>query len=165
MQYWEHRTVANGIQELVDVPRRRQSCGLRFAVTDDSGNNQVRVIEGCSAGMREDVPQLAPFVYRTGCFRCAVAADPAGKGKLLKERAQPLFVFTLVGVDFGVASFQIHGTNHAWSSMPRPGKIDHVQIILLDEPVQVDVNERQPWTRSKMPQKPVLDVLWLQRLF
>jgi hypothetical protein len=49
--------------------------------------------------------------------------------------------------------------------MPGSGKEDDVQVLLLDEPVQVDVDERQSRTGSKVSQKPILDVFRLQRLF
>ncbi len=50
------------IQELVGMPARRQRSSLRLAVADDTGNDQVRVVEGCSVGVRDSVAELPAFV-------------------------------------------------------------------------------------------------------
>ena len=48
--------------------------------------------------------------------------------------------------------------------MPRPRDVNHVQVILLDQPVQMHPRKRLPRVRTPVPQQPVLDVLRLQRL-
>ena len=48
--------------------------------------------------------------------------------------------------------------------MPRPGDVDHVEIVLLDEPVQMRVDEVQSGRGSPVPEQPRLDVLLCQRL-
>ena len=45
----------------------------------------------------------------------------------------------------------------AWS-----GEEDHVQVIFLDQPVEVNVGKRQTGTCSPVSEKPVLDVLRLE---
>jgi hypothetical protein len=42
--------------------------------------------------------------------------------------------------------------------------VDHVQVVLVDHPVQVDVDEVQTGRRAPMAQEPRLDVLLGQRL-
>src|SRR3954471_22870044 len=48
--------------------------------------------------------------------------------------------------------------------MPWPCEKNHVEIVFLDLPVQMNVDERQSRTRSPMPEQPVLEVFrpqWL----
>src|SRR5262249_9023925 len=96
---------------------------------------------GSAAGVGEHVAQLAPLVNRTGSLRRAVAANAAGKRKLLEELAHAALVFAFLWVDFGVCPFQIARTQQAGSPMPRTRHEDHVEVELLNEAVQVDVDE------------------------
>src|SRR5579871_33093 len=102
---------------------------------------------------------------RTGRLWRAVASYSARKRELLKELAQPAFVFAFLGIDLRVSPFEITGSQDAGRSMPWPCHEDHVQVVLLDEPIQMDVDERQAGAGAPMSQKPVLDVFRLQRLF
>ena len=156
--------VANRVEELVDVPARGQRAGLRLAVADDGRDDQIGIVERGPAGVREHVAQFAAFVDAAGRFRRAVAADAAGKGKLLEERSIPCFVLAAIRVDLGVRPFQIARPQHARSAVSRPGHEDDVQIVALDCSAQMDVGERQARTGSPMAEQPVLDVLRLQRL-
>ena len=43
--------------------------------------------------------------------------------------------------------------------------INHVQIVLVDQPVQVHINEVEPGSRAPMPEQTGLDVLQRERSF
>src|SRR5215469_8130786 len=146
MQDWQDSAVANGIQELVNVPGSSQGCGFRLTVPDDSRNDQVWIIEGGATGMGEHVAQLAAFVNRPRRFRRAVASNTSGKRELLEKRPHPFFVLTLIGVDLGVGSFQINRADDSGGAVPWSGKKNDVHVVLLDDPVQVYVDKRQART-------------------
>jgi hypothetical protein len=46
----------------------------------------------------------------------------------------------------------------------RSGDVDHVQVVFLDEPVAVDIDEVQTGGGPLVPHKTRLDVLHRQRL-
>src|SRR5499427_9024801 len=48
--------------------------------------------------------------------------------------------------------------------MPRAGNVDHVEVVLLDHPVQVNVDEIETWCGSPMAQEPRLDVILCEGL-
>ena len=48
--------------------------------------------------------------------------------------------------------------------MSRAGDVDHIEIVLLDHPVQVSVNKVQARRRPPMTEKPRLDVFFRERL-
>ncbi len=145
----QHRAVANRVEELVDVPGGRQRAGLGLAVADHGRHDQVGVVEGRAAGVREHVAEFAAFVDRARRFRRAVAADAAGERELLEELAQALFVLALVRVDLRVRAFQVDRAEHPGRAVPGPGQEDHVEVVLLDQPVQVDVDEAR--ARGSIP--------------
>ncbi len=58
----QNHPVGRRVQELVGMPARCQRSGLRFAVADDTGHDQIGVVEGRSVGMREGVAEFAAFV-------------------------------------------------------------------------------------------------------
>src|SRR5215469_7059060 len=101
---------------------------------------------------------------RAWSFRSAVTADTARKRELLEEGMHALLVFALVGVNLGVRAFQIYRGENARSSMTGSCKKDHIQVVLFDEAIEMNVDERQTRTRSPVAKKTVLDVLRLQRL-
>jgi len=82
------------------VPARRQRPRFRLAVTDDTSNNQIGVVERCAVGMRDGIAKLATLVNRTGRLRRHVARDAAGERELGKEAFHAFFV----GRDVGITS-------------------------------------------------------------
>ena len=98
----QNGAIANRVQELVDVPGSRQRAGFRFAVAHDGGDDQVGIIKGGAAGVRQHVAEFAALMDRARRLGRAVAADAAGKGELLEELAQPVFVLALVRIDLRV---------------------------------------------------------------
>jgi hypothetical protein len=55
------------------------------------------------------------------------------------------------------------GRHQGRPAVPGAGEIDHAQIVLLDEAVQVHIDEALPWRGTPVPQQLGLDVLQLQR--
>jgi hypothetical protein len=49
--------------------------------------------------------------------------------------------------------------------VPGPRDVDHVEIALLDHPVQVNVDEVQARRCSPMPEEPRLNVVLCERFF
>src|SRR4051794_819439 len=98
--------------------------------------------------MGEHVSKFATFMDRAGRFRSAVTADSPGKGELFEKLFHTGRIFTFFRVDLGVSPFEVHGAEYAGSAVAGPGEKDHVEVALLNEPVQVDVGERKPGTRS-----------------
>ena len=60
----QHRAVGARVEEFVGVPAGRQRAGLRLAVADDAGDDQVGIVEGRAVGVDQRVAQLAAFVDR-----------------------------------------------------------------------------------------------------
>ncbi len=102
----QHRPVAGGIQEFVRMPGGRERSCLRFAVTDDAGDHEIRIVEGRPEGVGERVAQLAAFVDRSGNIRGAMARNTAGKGELFEQPLHARFVLTDVRIKLAVASLQ-----------------------------------------------------------
>src|ERR1700752_1607543 len=113
--------------------------------------------------MRQHIAELSAFVNRSRRLRRTVTPDAAGKGKLPEELPQPLDVLALFRIDLGVGSFEVSWTENARRAMPRTGQEDHVEIVLLDEPAQVNIYKRQPWAGSPVSQQTTLDMFRAQR--
>ena len=77
MQDRQHGAVAHRIQKLVGMPARRKRTGLRFAITDDGGHDEIGIVERRAEGMRKRVTKLATFVDRAGCLGRHMARNPA----------------------------------------------------------------------------------------
>ena len=161
MQDRQHRAVADGIEKLVGMPRRRQRPGLGFAVADHHRHQQVRIVEGGAEGVRDAVAELAALVDGARRLRRAVAADAAGEGEFLEELAHALLVLALVRIDLRVGALQIDRRQHARRAVARAGQEDRVEVVLVDQAVEVNVGEAQAGTRAPVPEQAQLDVLGL----
>src|SRR5580692_8236335 len=106
--------------------------------------------------MAQRVAQLPALVDRTGALGRGMAWYPARKGELSEEPAEPLLVPADVGVDLAVRALKVGVSHDSRSAVPGSGNIDHVEVILRDDPVKVGVDEVLPGGRAPMPQKHVL---------
>src|ERR1700685_871830 len=97
VQHGKHSSIANRIQKFIRMPRGSQRTALGLTVTHGHSNNEIRIIERGTVGMRDGITQLAAFVNRSGSCRSAVRTDSAGERKLLEEFEQPGLIPTLVG--------------------------------------------------------------------
>ena len=153
-----------GVEELVAVPARGQRAGLRLSVAHHHQSDQVGVVVDRPKSVRYAVAQFATLVDAARGFRGSVAADTAWEGELLEEALHPGLVFTLVRVDLGIRSLKICLGQYRRCTVSRPRDIDRVEVVLVDEPVEVDVGEALTGVRSPVAQQPRLGVLQAKRL-
>ena len=146
------------------MPARGERAGFGLAVAHHGESDQVRVVVDRPVGVRDAVAQLAALVDAAGRFGGGVAADAAGERELLEEALHPGQVFALVRVDLGIRPFEVGLGQDRRRAVPGPGDEDRVQVVLLDQPVEVDVREGLAGVRAPVAQQARLDVLELQRL-
>src|SRR3984957_20260158 len=114
--------------------------------------------------MRQAIPQLASFMDRPRRLRRAVASDPTWKRKLLEELLQSSNIFSLVRIHLRIDALKIAVRQRRRGPMSRPGDINQIQIVLLDQTVQMHPHKRLSGVRTPMSQQSVFDLLRLQRL-
>ena len=73
-----------------------------------------------------------------------MAGDAAGEGEALEELAHALLILGDVGIDLGIAAVQPVLSHHGVAAVAGAGEVDHVQVVPLDDPVQVGVDEVLP---------------------
>jgi hypothetical protein len=78
MQDREHHAVSDGIEELVGMPARGEWPGLRLAVADNAGDDQVGVVVGRTVRVRNRVSQFTTLVYRAGVSGATWLGMPPG---------------------------------------------------------------------------------------
>jgi hypothetical protein len=141
------------------VPARRERAGLRLAVADDAGNDQVRVVEGRSIGVGNGVAELTSLVDRPGRLRRDMARNAAGKRELSEQALHPLLVGGDVRIYLAVSALEISVCDQTGSAMSGTRDVDHVEVVLFDEPIQVNVDEVQTRRRSPMAEEAWFDVV------
>jgi hypothetical protein len=139
----QHGPVAGGVEELVAVPAGGERAGLRLAVADNAGDDQVRVVERGAVGVRERIPEFAALVDAARRLRRDVAGNPAGEAELLEQPLHPLRVLTDVRVELAVGAFEVGVGDQRRPAVARADDVDHVQVILLDDPVEVHAKHVQ----------------------
>ena len=159
----QHRTVRNGVEELVGVPSRRKRAGLRLAVADDGGCDEAGVIEHGAECVRERITELTAFVDGAGRLGRDVGRNAAREGELLAQSRHALFIFGNVGVNFAVGAFQIGIGDEEVTAVAGAGKKDEVEIKLLDDAVEVDIDEVLPGNGTPVADDLLLHLIARQR--
>ena len=158
-------TVPDGVEELVAVPGGGQGAGLGLAVADDAGGDQVGVIQHRAEGVGQGVAQLTALMDGAGGLRGHLAGDAAGEGELLEELLQALFILADVGVDLAVRPLQIGLGDHGVAAVAGTGEVDHVQVVLVDDPVEVCIDEVLTRDSAPVTNDLFLDLGRFERLF
>ena len=161
----QHRAVARGVEELVRMPARRQRSGLRLAVADHAGGDKAGIVEDRAMGVRHRIAELAALMNGPRRLRRHMARNPAGKRELNEETLHALFVPGNVRIDLAVGPFEISVGHHTWPAVAGTGDIDHVEVELLDQTVQVDVDEIEARRGAPMAEQARLDVVLRERDF
>ena len=141
MEDRQHRAVGDGIEKLVRVPGGRQWPGFRFAVADHAGDDQIGIVERRAEGVAQRIAQFAAFVDRSRRGRRDMAGNSARKRELLEQLFQTGLIQADVRIDLALAAFEIDVADQCRAAMAGAGDIDHVEVVLLDHPVQVDIDE------------------------
>src|SRR5579863_2227061 len=93
-----------------------------------------------------------------------MAWNAAWKGELPEELPQTGLVAADVRIDLTVAALEIGVAHQRRAAMSGPGNVDHVQIELFDDPVQVYIDEILSRAGAPVPEQHALDVRELQWL-
>ncbi len=146
------------------MPARGQGAGFRLAIADDAGHQQVGIVECRAIRMRQRITELAAFVDGARRLRRRVAGNAAGKGKLREQLLHSRLVLRDVRVQLAVGALQIGVGHQTRSAVAGPGDIDHVEVILRDDPVEVHIDEVQSRRGTPVAQQPRLHMFELQRI-
>ena len=160
----QHGSVVDWVEKLVGLPCGRQGTRFRLAVADDAGDDQIGIVERRPEGMAERIAQLAAFVNRPRRRRGDMAGNPAGERELLEQLFQPGFVLGDVRINVAPGAFEVNIAHNRRAAVTGTGDVEHVQVILLDDPVQVYVDEVLARRGAPMPDHQGLDVRQFQRL-
>ena len=160
----QHGTVGNRVEKLVGLPCGRQGTGFRFTVADDAGDDQIGIVERGPEGMAERVAQFAAFVNRTRRRRRDMAGNPAGKRELLEQLFQPGFVLADVRINLTLGAFEVNVAHDRRAAVTGTGDVEHVQVILLDDPVQMHIDEVLARRRAPVSDHQRLHMRQFQRL-
>ena len=160
----QNNAVRHRIEELVAVPRGCQRAGLRLAVTDNHGCDQVGVIQHRTEAVRQRITQFTALVDGARGLRGNVAGNAARERELLEQALHALGVLADVRVNLAVSALEVGVRHEEVAAVTRTGQQDHIQIILLDDAVQMNVNQVLTGHRAPVADDLLLDVLGLQRL-
>src|ERR1700728_1153255 len=58
----KNRSITRGIQKLVGVPTGSQRTSFPFAIANDAGNDQIRIVESGAIGVNQEIAELPAFV-------------------------------------------------------------------------------------------------------
>jgi hypothetical protein len=145
------------------MPRGCQRSGFSLAISDDAGDDEIRIIEYRPERMAERIAEFAALVDRARALRRCVAGNSSWKRKLNEELPKPGLILADVGIDLTVSALEVSVANHGRPAVPRPGDVNHVQVIFLDDAIQVDVDEILPGGRTPVSQQHVLHIRERQR--
>ena len=160
----QNRSVRDRIEEFVGLPGGRQGARFGFAVADDAGDDEPRVVECGAKGVAQRISEFAALVDGAGRRWRDMARNAARKRELLEKPFHSGFVLADVGIDLAVAALEIGIGDQGRPAVAGTGDVDHVEIMPSDRPVQMDVDEILSGRRSPMPDHQRFDMRQRQRL-
>src|SRR3546814_10801370 len=125
---WSADVWCSVLEELVRVPGGGKRTGLHLAVTDDAGDDDVRVVERRSEGVGQRVAELSALVDRTRHLRRDVARDAAGEGELPEQLGHAPPVATQRRVVLRPAALEPGVGDHRRAPVARAGDVDPVEV-------------------------------------
>src|SRR5580704_5695409 len=99
------------------------------------------------------------------CFWSAVAPNSARERKLREELFQTLPVLGLVRINLGISALQVGVGEDGRSTMTWPSQEKYVEIVLFNQPVQMDIDQAHAGVRAPVTEQSKLCVFGLQWLF
>ena len=151
MQDRQHRAVTDRAEELGGMPGRGQWPSLGLTVADHARDNQAGIIEDSAERVTQRVTQFPAFVDRSRSSRCHMAGNASGKRELGKELLQSGLVLADVGINLGVGALEVGVGDQGRAAMTGAGDVEHVQVVLRDDPVQVHIDEVLPGVVPQWP--------------
>src|SRR5450432_3826382 len=91
--------------------------------------------------MAQRISKLASLMNGSRALRGCMAGNAARKRELGEQSPQSRLILTDIRVHLAVGTLEIGSTYHCGSAMSGARHVDHVQIVFLDGPIQVRVNE------------------------
>ena len=113
--------------------------------------------------MAERIAQLAALVDRARALRRRVAGNASGKRELEEKLPQPGLILADVRVDLAVSALEVGIADDGRAAVPGAGDVDHIEVVLLNDPVQVCVYEILAGGRAPMSEKHMLHIREGQR--
>ncbi|MNQ89941.1 hypothetical protein D3C85_1052650 [compost metagenome] len=145
------------------MPAGGQRACFRLTVTDDAGDDQLRIIKRGTVGMGQAVAKFATFMDRSGNLSRYMAGNAIRPRKLPKQANQAVAVALHRRTELGVRAFEVGLGDHRRAAMTGTGDENHVQIVLFDQAIEVGIDQVQPGCRAPMAKQARLDVLQGQR--
>jgi len=98
--------------------------------------------------MAERVSKLTAFVDAARRLRRNVAGDAAWEAELLEQPLHPIGILADVGINLAVCAFEVCMGNQRRPAVAGTDDVDHVQVIALDNPIEMDAEHVQAGGRS-----------------
>lgn len=139
------------------------SASLSFAVANDTGDNQVRIVERGAISVGQRIAELSAFVDRPWRFGRDVTWNAVGPGELAKQPLHPVPATVDIRIDFGIGSLQVGVRHQPRAAMTRTDNADHVQVVELDQAIEMDIDEIQSCRRTPMAKQARFDMFQPKR--
>src|ERR1700730_11520629 len=114
--------------------------------------------KGGAIGMSQWIAQFSAFVNRAWSFRRYVTRNSVRPGELAKQPLQSVPAALYRRIVLRVRPFQIGLRHQAWATVTGTNDVHHVQIVLFNQPVKMDVEKVQSRCRAPMSQQTGFDM-------
>ena len=160
----QHRTARHRIEELVRVPGASGRPGLRLAVADDAGDDQVRVVQRGAKRRCQRIPELAALVDRSGHHRREVAGKAAWPGEAANQSSEPFAIAAQLGLDVRQTAVDPQIRQVRRRPVAGPGDQQDAGGGVENQPIESGVDEVDARDGAPVSKQPMFDVIGLERL-
>src|SRR5215469_14823308 len=93
-----------------------------------------------------------------------MAGNAAREGELSEQALHTLFIKRNIWIDLAIGPLEVSVRDQTGTAVPGAGDVNHVEVVLLYHPVQVNVEEVQAGCRSPVAEEPWFDVFFCEGL-
>ena len=147
------------------MPAGGQRAGFGLAIAHHAGHDQVGVVERRAVGVHQGITQFPAFVDGSGRFRRYVTGNAARERELGEQFFHALLVLGNSRISLAVAALQVSVGYYPRCAVTGTGDVNHVQVIFLDDPVEMDIDEVQTRCGAPVTHQARFHIFQRQRLF
>ena len=133
VQNRKHRAVPRWIEEVDGLPASFERTSLRFSVTDDAGNDQIRIVESGAESVNQRIAKFSALMHGIRNVRSAMAGHAARRRELAEKKPQAVLIRRDLRMYFGISSFQIGARIERRTAMSRTSNVNDICIVLFDQ--------------------------------
>lgn|GEM_PF-1441806 len=154
-----------GIEKFITLPRSSKRTSFSFSITDDSGDEEIWMIESSTKCRRERIAKLSSLENRTWCLRICMTRKTTRPTKIMDNRTHTIFSMFIIRIKIAKSSLYIEICEECRVTVTRSCDEQCFLLMSLSEEIEVEIDKINSRNCSPMSENTRLDMFFSQWFF